>query len=395
MRLREAVSWMLGMREFTDQFVPDANAVRRMALQDVVNRQENASRAEPPDDFGPLAGFIRRQGGPVGVGEPILAKYSEDEEDWDDSQDVVIEPRGYYRSVEDTTQLETTEIQEMKTASRKLAWLLHSSRFSAGIAPSASSGPLLPSLNCLGYLDNPGESEIVFVYELPNGDIKPSSPSITTLYSIINEKDTASTSLIRKPSLGNRFFVAHALALTVLNIHSSSWVHKNIWSKGVLLFLYPNVEQPLRSKRLVPYLTGWGLARLQDGNTVQQANFDVVPNLYRHPRRQGQFTASFKSEHDVYGLGVVLIEIGLWRTVDQILSNDIAKGRVAPGRLLKWWRSTGCEEIKGEMGKAFSGVVDRCLQGKKVRPITIEEKQTELVELRDCVVDVLAMGVDL
>jgi hypothetical protein len=88
-------------------------------------------------------------------------------------------------------------------------------------------------------------------------------------------------------------------------------------------------------------LTGWGLARPADGDTLQLANYEIIPNLYRHPKRQGQPTISFRNEHDVYALGVVLIEIGLWQTVDQIFVTEIQKGHVPPTCVTKWWKRTG------------------------------------------------------
>jgi hypothetical protein len=42
---------------------------------------------------------------------------------------------------------------------------------------------------------------------------------------------------------------------------------------------------------------------------------NIFRNIYRHPRRWGVPTESFNAIHDIYALGVVLLEIGMWRKV--------------------------------------------------------------------------------
>jgi hypothetical protein len=42
---------------------------------------------------------------------------------------------------------------------------------------------------------------------------------------------------------------------------------------------------------------------------------ELHENLYRHPAQWGSPTTSFNKLHDIYSLGVVLLEIGLWKPV--------------------------------------------------------------------------------
>ncbi|KAH8767143.1 hypothetical protein F5882DRAFT_413349 [Hyaloscypha sp. PMI_1271] len=58
-------------------------------------------------------------------------------------------------------------------------------------------------------------------------------PEINMVYKAIFRNNMPPEIENSKPSLGNRFFIAHALAMTVLNIHSSRWVHKNICSEDI------------------------------------------------------------------------------------------------------------------------------------------------------------------
>lgn len=161
---------------------------------------------------------------------------SDSDGDWDEADDVVIEFRQYDEALKVlVTQKKEDEVKERKEAVRKLAWLLQSSTFSTGLgsANSASNSPLLLSLNCLGYMDVPEKSEMVFTYELPEANRDQKMPEINTLYKAIFRNNMPPEIENSKPSLGNRFFIAHALAMTVLNIHSSRWVHKNICSEAI------------------------------------------------------------------------------------------------------------------------------------------------------------------
>jgi hypothetical protein len=55
------------------------------------------------------------------------------------------------------------------------------------------------------------------------------------------------------------------------------------------------------------------------------ANTEAEPNFYRHPVRQGYPKSPFKVQHDIYAPGVVLLEIGLWKTLSHIFKAQIEK----------------------------------------------------------------------
>jgi len=42
-------------------------------------------------------------------------------------------------------------------------------------------------------------------------------------------------------------------------------------------------------------------------------------NIYRHPERQGKPQTTFKTIHDLSALGIVLLEIGLWKPAVELL----------------------------------------------------------------------------
>ncbi|UKZ63758.1 uncharacterized protein TrAtP1_004982 [Trichoderma atroviride] len=85
---------------------------------------------------------------------------------------------------------------------------------------------------------------MTFLYKLP---FPPDGTSwqydcgntLATLHTLITKVDKK-TKRAFKPPLADRHSIANSLALTVLNIHCSALIHKNIWSHGILLFLQDN-----------------------------------------------------------------------------------------------------------------------------------------------------------
>ena len=134
-----------------------------------------------------------------------------------------------------------------------------------------------------------------------------------TLYDLLKrvERPNQSKDL---PDLGERFELANALATTVFNIHNIGWVHKNIQPKNILFWPKPEArDEPDLSK---PYLMGFDISRPNaPGEASEKPLSHFEDDLYRHPHYKGMYARSFQPSFDVYSLGVVLYEIGMWRNV--------------------------------------------------------------------------------
>ena len=115
--------------------------------------------------------------------------------------------------------------------------------------------------------------------------------------------------LCDKPSetpLNGRIEIALGLARAVLFLHASCFVHKSIRPENVLVFGSGN------AKLGKPYLVGFEKFRMSTTMTQRFGDDLWEKNLYRHPVRQGvRPQEDFIMQHDVYSLGVVLLEIGL------------------------------------------------------------------------------------
>lgn len=106
--------------------------------------------------------------------------------------------------------------------------------------------------------------------------------------------------------LENRFRLARLLARSVSFLHATQIVHKNITPETVVLLtdLASNLESP--------FLVGFENFRGAGSRTYMSGDTFWEKNLYRHPKRQGEYPEEeYEMQHDIYSLGVCLLEIGL------------------------------------------------------------------------------------
>ncbi|KAK4962615.1 hypothetical protein LTR10_000242 [Elasticomyces elasticus] len=129
-------------------------------------------------------------------------------------------------------------------------------------------------------------------------------------------------------TLTERLIVAKRLATSVSYVHTLGFVHKNIRPENILGFSSDD------EKLGAFYLVGFEHIRRADGKTYMRGDEELEKNLYRHPERQGSLPEEvYVMQHDIYSLGVCLLEIGLWNTfVTYNAKTDIVE---APGPALE------------------------------------------------------------
>jgi hypothetical protein len=110
-----------------------------------------------------------------------------------------------------------------------------------------------------------------------------------------------------KYPLNERFDLAVSLARSIVFLHSSRFVHKNISPENIIVF------QRSPDELGTPFLVGFERFRFAEGQTVMAGDCLWEKNLYRHPRRQGLHPEEqYRMQHDIYSVGICLLEIGLW-----------------------------------------------------------------------------------
>jgi len=110
-------------------------------------------------------------------------------------------------------------------------------------------------------------------------------------------------------SLSCKVCLARELAKAVNYVHTFAFVHKNIRPESILCFSDP------QAARSTLFLAGFDAFRAADANTLMAGDTGWERNVYRHPLRQGYDPAEkYRMQHDIYSLGAVLLEIGLWES---------------------------------------------------------------------------------
>lgn len=170
--------------------------------------------------------------------------------------------------------------------------------------------------------------------------------------------------------LNQRFQLAKQLARSVMYVHTSGFVHKNIRPETIVVF------QDQRSVLGPSFLIGFERFRPAAAGTNFRGDSRWETNLYRHPRRQGTFPEDiYIMQHDIYSLGVCLLEIGLWSSfvcpngesmeLGPELDIAAAKALKDPVRaafdIKRTLVSTANDRLPSRMGAKYTNLVVSCL----------------------------------
>ncbi|KAF2498274.1 hypothetical protein BU16DRAFT_481068, partial [Lophium mytilinum] len=216
-------------------------------------------------------------------------------------------------------------------------------------------------LECKGVVKvvEPTKKKIVsfdFVFNIPEGMQNPKS-----LRAILLKAD-------QDLSLSARFKVAQQLATSVSFIHTYGFVHKSIRPETVLIF------GSSKSTLAASFLLGFERFRMAEGRTMRFGDCVWYKDIYRHPRRQGlKPEDEYIMQHDIYSLGVCLLEIGLWDTF--VVYQDEETTDPAPSRLLSVLQDQEEDEVK-KATLVKDALVELATQ---MLPSRMGDKYTEIV----------------
>ncbi|KAH8880499.1 hypothetical protein GQ53DRAFT_755051 [Thozetella sp. PMI_491] len=222
--------------------------------------------------------------------------------------------------------------------------------------------PLEPSVpECLGWVERPDKGlAISLLFAMPE-DVYPEPQSL--FYALPN------TSLSSGPSLDERLRVAYRLASALDRLHSVSWIHKSIRSENILFYYKKDAVASIQGSNdeepeaLPPqwFLYGFEYARKMDAATSSRLDDDPYRNVYRHPQRWGVPTDNFGAVHDMYALGVVLLELGMWRRATSFIDMDGAR-QLDPVHVRNKLLRRATNHLSYTAGVAYRDIVLRCLR---------------------------------
>jgi hypothetical protein len=178
-----------------------------------------------------------------------------------------------------------------------------------------------------------------------------------------------------RPTLEERLTMANQIAEAVAQWHRVGWVHQSISSHNII-FLKPNSSGSVdRWDFDAPLLHGFDFARPNLKPSIGRYVENIELDIYRHPDRQGEVRYGHKMEHDLYSLGVVLLEIGLWRSSREMVEqraksvqkhrkSSTAKndpGKVVKDDMVKWLTDIVQESLGHYVGSDYRDAVRTCL----------------------------------
>ena len=175
-----------------------------------------------------------------------------------------------------------------------------------------------------------------------------------------------------RPSLGNRLKLASRLALSLSKIQSIGWVHQGIRSENILFSMPQEIAADSKTKSIQferPWWIGYSSSRSDNVPSVQLYDENLIRNLHRHPNRWGHRPMErFNKLHDIYSLGVVLLEIGYCAPISSLVRQELTKGSPSPSAVVDDLMSLSRHHRLADlMGERYVLIVQLCLESSAVK----------------------------
>ena len=298
---------------------------------------------------------------------------------------MVIEWRGPFAGAQDNQQ-STARLDE-------LCELLHAMHTVDGAEthdriPEIERNANFGMLQCLGWVTPKDSSNVGIVFQCPPRQQAPED-LCTRIKDMYKRK-------IDSPPLGDRFDLAFGACSAVVNIVAVGWAHRAVRSENMLIF-------DKRGIRNV-YLVGFTYSRAKDS----ASEFSNLPNsssmlAYRPPPPKARSDDTEEhsdmsddednadaslgtpktAAHDLYGLGIVLLEIGLWTTVEMIMKS---RKVLDPHDFQRLLLGEYVNKLSARCGEIYCNVVRKCLSaGHLDDDESLNERLADIVaELSEC-----------
>ena len=237
-------------------------------------------------------------------------------------------------------------------------------------------------LQCLGLFEDEENSRKAVVYQVPE--------HLRDLPPVYSEKDltdrmpSSLTDLFKRIpvilDLGHRFNAARKLMASVIAMHTCGWLHKNIRSENIYFFPAKQANGRIERYRKDfghPYIMGHKVSRPDDvcdeaptkkkgdkkpGDLPLSLSINPDPieeiDIYTHPAKVSDKSKRYRHGFDVYSLGIVLLELGLWKS----LSGTRLSSESTPFDYRDHLLKTYMPLLTGQCGSIYAGVVEECLK---------------------------------
>lgn len=207
-------------------------------------------------------------------------------------------------------------------------------------------------LDCVKYFEDDRYPRYGLVFKMPPGS---ASIEPVTLYDILGRGETGML-----PDLGSRFALAQSISQSLLRLHDCGWVHASLRSSNIIIFKASDDQSSLMLD--APYLGGFTYSRPSDPHesTFEYSRPSEEHDVYRRPdlQRSNPFFQGtgkhvrFEQCHDLYSLGIILLEIGLWDR-----ASALKKPQYSPERFLQKLFTAYVPLLGHRMGATYRDVV--------------------------------------
>ena len=284
----------------------------------------------------------------------------------DHLEDIMAEFRPYPKNLKNNSM---DEYRRRRLQVCQLAQML----LSAQDAELRVSFPCL-KFRCLSEIANPDNPGFVLVY---------SSKGISSLGEEIQKSHEGRKTT---PSREVRQLMALNLAKAILALHLSNQVHGRINPETIFFDLSNAASE--QEALTTPLLAGFEISRDVGGQSDLLDVEEFHHRVYLHPDRHpmGSQKSYQHRPHDIFSLGLVLIEIGLWTRFQYMQKYQESKTdqerQVFASRLCKAFSR---EQVgrEGDMGRTYHAIVRYCLAGdedrSKLAPEDLPEHDTILL----------------
>jgi serine/threonine protein kinase len=205
------------------------------------------------------------------------------------------------------------------------------------------------------------------------------TPTFFTLRELLSQSHSNKSEVKgRKPrgartgiALGQRFIIGRTLASAVMCLHLADWLHKAIRSENILFF----GDSMADAGSTLPYLVGFEYSR---PDTPGERTEDIVDKdeyvYYRHPDAHFVPVADleqplggagrYSKVYDIYSLGVILVELGLFKSARSIVRSYTGSRAAITGEgIRKALLDEGMADLKFHMGEVYANAARVCLDG--------------------------------
>ena len=217
------------------------------------------------------------------------------------------------------------------------------------------------SLHCIGYYHFPQDHAFYIVYDIP---LEPETDDEKTEVYSLNKVLILTQKWKERPFLEDRYRLARTLAISLLEFHTVDWLHKNLSAYNVIFF---NNESKVGSKDFSrikaleePFIIGFSRSRPNElAAFTNGPRISSESRIYQHPQ-YADGKQSYLPNFDYYSLGLIMLEIGLWTPL-----TDMLKGleRASFEQRRRHLLQTRVQALGHYMGKEYSAAVSVCLQG--------------------------------